>query len=160
MDLIPILSTIILIATIITLVIAIAAYVVFRIKEKQRGQAKNTVQVNLGNPTAADGATANQSANAEGGSNNSGHAPINIIVEGQKVNVSDTKAPTVESQPASNSPSATLSRAQSILAAAIPSDGSAKPAEQPKHDASEPTFRIYKPPTPAGRSGDSNDMWK
>jgi hypothetical protein len=35
MDLMPILSTIILIATIITLIIAVSAYVVFRLKERQ-----------------------------------------------------------------------------------------------------------------------------
>jgi len=42
MDIVPILSTIILIATIITLIIAIAAYVVFRVKERARGRAKAT----------------------------------------------------------------------------------------------------------------------
>jgi len=36
MDIIPILSTVILIATIITLIVAIASYAVFRIKEKRR----------------------------------------------------------------------------------------------------------------------------
>jgi len=46
MDIIPILSTIILITTIITVIIAVAAYIVFRVKEKQRAIAKGTVLVN------------------------------------------------------------------------------------------------------------------
>ncbi len=37
MEVIPILSTVILVATIITLIVAIAAYVVFRVKDKRRG---------------------------------------------------------------------------------------------------------------------------
>lgn len=45
MDIIPILSTVILIATIVTLIVAITSYVVFRVKERQKsrgGSAQHT----------------------------------------------------------------------------------------------------------------------
>lgn len=146
MDLIPILSTIILIATIITLVIAISAYVVFRIKEKQRGQAKGTVQVNL-NPTAGTEQTPSPS-------------PTPPVAQ-STVPTGVSEAPKTEPVQQSAPPPSNLTRAQSILAAAVPDEGSGKPAEQPSGGAATTSFRMYKPPTQqAGQPNDSGDMWK
>ncbi len=46
MDIVPILSTIILIATIMTLIIAVASYIMFRMKEKRKGQFKTNEEAN------------------------------------------------------------------------------------------------------------------
>ncbi len=51
MDVVPILSTVILIATLITLVVAVASYLVFRIKEKRKGHAITDGGESEGPPT-------------------------------------------------------------------------------------------------------------
>lgn len=45
MDIIPILSTVIVVAVVITLVIAITAFIVFRVRESKRGKEKRQVAI-------------------------------------------------------------------------------------------------------------------